>query len=175
MDSALKCVFCFSVLISLFLSSSAKTCGNLSFPSSAPNRSFRTCLDLSQSSSYLHWTYDQSTGNLDVAYRHNGVTTGRWVAWALNPTGSATAAMPGAHALVAFVASNGTATTHTLPISGYSTMLAQGDLSFPVSDLRVTYQESEVIIFATITLSGDEKIGPQHTHTTLAIAIPKVS
>ncbi|KAI9124103.1 hypothetical protein K1719_005403 [Acacia pycnantha] len=125
-----------------------------SFPSSATNRSFSTCRDLSPSSSYLHWTYDQSTGKLDVAYRHSGVTTGKWVAWALNPTGSASAAMPGAQALVAFVASNGTATAHTSPISGYSTTLAQGDLSFQVPDLTVTYQESEVIIFATITLSG---------------------
>ncbi|XP_054776507.1 cytochrome b561 and DOMON domain-containing protein At4g17280-like [Prosopis cineraria] len=155
MDAMLRFVLAFSVLISLFLASSAQTCGSLAFPSSAPNTVFSTCRDLPHLSSYLHWTYEQSTGKLDVAYRHTGISSGnKWVAWAVNPTGSASAAMPGAQALVAIVGSDGTAKAHTSPISGYSTTLQSANLSFPVSSLTATYANSEVIIFATLTLSG---------------------
>ncbi|XP_028755026.1 cytochrome b561 and DOMON domain-containing protein At4g17280 [Neltuma alba] len=154
MVAVLKFGFALSILISLFLTSSAQTCKTLSFPSSASNRVFSTCRDLPYLSSYLHWTYQQSTGKLEVAYRHSRVSSNRWVAWALNPTGSASAAMIGAQALVAIVGSDGTAKAHTSPISSLGTTLQAANLSFPVSGLTATYENNEVIIFATLTLNG---------------------
>ncbi|KAK4259116.1 hypothetical protein QN277_005483 [Acacia crassicarpa] len=150
MQTMLKLVLGFSVLTSLFLTSSAQNCSNYTFNSS---RVFSKCRDLPHLSSHLYWTFNQSSGQLDIAYRHDGInSTNKWVAWALNPTGSLTAAMPGAQALVAIL-QNGTTRAYTSPISSYSTQLQAGNLSFPVTGLTATYQNSEIIIFATLSLN----------------------
>ncbi|XP_054776508.1 cytochrome b561 and DOMON domain-containing protein At4g17280-like [Prosopis cineraria] len=150
METMLKLVLGFSALTSLFLTSSAQNCNNYTFNSS---RVFSNCRDLPYLNSHLHWTFNQSTGQLDVAYRHDGInSTNRWVAWALNPAGSLASAMPGAQALVAIL-QNGTVRAYTSPISGYSTALQPGNLSFPVSGLTATYLNSEVIMFATLSLN----------------------
>ncbi|XP_028755027.1 cytochrome b561 and DOMON domain-containing protein At4g17280-like [Neltuma alba] len=151
MEAMLKLALGFSVLTTLFLTSSAQNCTNYTFNSS---RVFSRCRDLPHLSSHLHWTFNQSTGQLDIAYRHGGInSTNKWVAWALNPTGSVSAAMPGAQALVAIL-QNGTTRAYTSPISSYATSLQAGNLSFPVSGLAATYQNREIIIFATLTLNG---------------------
>lgn len=143
-------VLAISVLSSLLLTTSAQTCNSHTFTN---NKVFSTCRDLPHLSSYLHWSYDQSTRNLDLAFRHGGITASdRWVSWAINPNNDLTNSMVGAQALVAITQSGGAPTVHTSSISSYRTALAEGNISYPISGLSATRQNNEITIFATITL-----------------------
>ncbi|XP_062153683.1 cytochrome b561 and DOMON domain-containing protein At5g47530-like [Alnus glutinosa] len=134
------------VLFSLCASSYAQTCKSYTFSS---NRVFTSCQDLPVLNAFLHWSYDQSTNKVDIAYRHTGTSTSRWTAWAINPTGSG---MVGAQALVAYQNSSSVMRVYTSPVSSYATTLAEGDLSFAVSNLSASFANSEMTIFATLTL-----------------------
>ncbi|KAI4311924.1 hypothetical protein MLD38_036788 [Melastoma candidum] len=123
----------------------AQSCASYAFSN---NQVFSSCTDLPYLNSYLHWTYDASAGKARIAYRHGSVDTSRWVAWAINPTGSG---MLGAQALVAYQQSDGSMRAYTSPISGYQTQLQEGNLSFNVSNLSATFANNEMIIFATVT------------------------
>lgn len=134
---------------SLYISScTAQSCASHKF---AGNRVFTHCSDLPYLNSFLHWNYDQSAKTVEIAYRHGGVSPSRWVAWAINPTGRG---MVGAQALVAYQKSDGSIRAYTSPVSGYQTRLAEGDLSFPVSELSATYAGNEYAIFATLKLDN---------------------
>ncbi|KAJ1427138.1 DOMON domain [Sesbania bispinosa] len=120
------------------------------------NKRYATCRDLPQLTSYLHWTYDQASGNLDIAFRHTGITsTDRWVAWAINPNNKLDPAMVGAQALVAIPQASGSPRAYTSSIASTNTQLQEGTISYPVSGLTATYQNNEVTIFATLTLPND--------------------
>ncbi|GFZ04124.1 auxin-responsive family protein [Actinidia rufa] len=84
-----------------------------------------------------------------IAFRHTGIASPRWVAWAINPEGKG---MVGSQALVAFQKSDGTMSVYTSPVTGYRTQLQKGDLSFGVSDLSATFSNNEIVIFATLEL-----------------------
>lgn len=146
MDSFLKkLLLCAAlVVLSMVAPSSAQTCSSYTFSN---NKLFSSCTDLPYLSSFLHWTYDSAAGTAQIAYRHASVDTSKWVAWAINPTGSG---MVGAQSLVAYQQSNGTMLAYTSPIAAYQTQLQEGSLSFNVSDLSATSTGSEIIIFATI-------------------------
>jgi hypothetical protein len=148
MGKALTSLLLSCVLFSLCASSFAQTCKSYTFSS---NRVYTSCQDLPVLSSFLHWTYDQPANKVDIAYRHTGTSTSRWIAWGLNPTGSG---MVGTQALVAYQNSSSAIHAYTSPISSYSTTLAQGDLSFVVSNLSATFESSEMTIFATLTLGS---------------------
>jgi len=60
--------------------------------------------------------------------------------------------MIGAQALVAISESGGAPRVYTSSIPGYSTQLAEGDISYPHSGLTATRQNSEITIYATLTL-----------------------
>ncbi|TQD92200.1 hypothetical protein C1H46_022170 [Malus baccata] len=61
--------------------------------------------------------------------------------------------MPGAQALVAWPQSSGTPKVYKSPIQSYSTTLAEGNLTYGVTDLTAEYlNNDEMIIFATWTL-----------------------
>jgi len=127
----------------------APTCKSYTFSS---NRVFTSCQDLPALNAFLHWSYDQSTNKVDIAYRHTGTSTSRWTAWAINPTGSG---MVGAQALVAYQNSSSVMRVYTSPVSSYATTLAEGALSFGVSNLSATFENSnEMTIFATLTLGS---------------------
>ncbi|KAK2652806.1 hypothetical protein Ddye_012662 [Dipteronia dyeriana] len=147
----LKLVLCFCILMFMFLSSPsyAQTCAKYSF---SGNKVFRSCNDLSVLSSFIHYNYDSSSGKLQIAYRHTGISSSRWVAWAINPTSSG---MVGSQALVAYRQSDGSMKAYTTPISSYQTQLSEGDLSFDVSDLTAAYANNEMIIFATLGLGSN--------------------
>jgi hypothetical protein len=137
------------VLFSLCASSFAQTCKSYTFSS---NKVFNLCQDLPVLSAFLHWSYDQSTNKVDIAYRHTGTSTSRWVAWAINPTSTK---MEGAQALVAYQNSSSVMHAYTSPVSSYATTLAEGALSFAVSNLSATFENSnEITIFATLTLGS---------------------
>ncbi|KAI3765342.1 hypothetical protein L2E82_15372 [Cichorium intybus] len=141
-------VFLSFLLSSLFLSSYAQTCSNYAFQN---NKVFTACNDLPVLNSFLHYTYNPSSQTLQIAYRHTNIDSSKWVAWAVNPTSQG---MAGSQALVAFQQPDGTVKAYTSPITGYATQLAEGELSFPVSDLSASLLNNEIIIFATLGLNG---------------------
>ncbi|XP_057960775.1 cytochrome b561 and DOMON domain-containing protein At5g47530-like [Malania oleifera] len=134
----LPCLF-----FSLFSPSSAQSCTKHCF---SGNRAFSSCVDLPVLNSF-HWTYDPLLGTLRTAYRHYGLTSSRWVSWAINPNSTG---MVGAQALVAYFRSDGTLKAYTSSIAGYQTQLKESNLSFGVSDLSATYSGGEITIFATL-------------------------
>ncbi|KAL5574935.1 hypothetical protein UlMin_016634 [Ulmus minor] len=148
MAEIVQLVVIVSVLASLFISSSAQTCKNYTFASS---KVFTNCTDLPYLNSFFHWTYDRSSGKLDMAYRHTGVSASTWVAWAINPT-TLSPAMPGAQSLVAYPQSGSAPKVYTSPIQGYSTQLAEGNLQYEVTNLTASYENNEMIIFGTWSL-----------------------
>ncbi|KAI3740897.1 hypothetical protein L2E82_31372 [Cichorium intybus] len=141
-------VFLLFTITTLISSSFAQTCSTYAF---ASNKIFSACNDLPVLNSFLHYTYNPSSRTLKIAYRHTNVGSSRWVAWAINPTSQG---MVGSQALVAFQQSDGKMRAYTAPVTGYSTQLQEGDLSFPVSDLSATYSNNEMIIFATLGLQN---------------------
>ncbi|XP_016195682.1 cytochrome b561 and DOMON domain-containing protein At5g47530 [Arachis ipaensis] len=136
-----------SVLVTTSL---AQTCKTQSFSN---NKVFKNCHDLSQLTSYLHWTYDQPSGILDIAFRHGGITTtNRWVAWGINPNNDLVTPMIGAQALVYLPQSSGNPRAYTTSIANTETQLQESSIRYPISDLSATYSNNEVTIFATLTL-----------------------
>ncbi|KAJ9180838.1 hypothetical protein P3X46_009036 [Hevea brasiliensis] len=148
MDGMLKLVLSLSIFMSMVLSSSAQKCSSYAFSS---NQVFSACNDLPYLNSFLHWNYNSSSSKLQIAYRHSGISSSRWIAWAINPTSTG---MVGSQSLVAFQQSDGTMKAYTSPISSYQTSLQEGKLSFEVSNLSATYSNNEMIIFATLGISS---------------------
>lgn len=129
-------------------SSFAQTCKSDTFSS---NKVYSSCQDLSVLSSFLHWNYDNSTNQVEIAFRRTGATTSSWIAWAINPSGLT---MLGSQALVAYQNSSGAMHAYTSPVTSYGTTLGEGTLSFAVSGLSATFENSEMTIFATLSLDG---------------------
>ncbi|CAH1439911.1 unnamed protein product [Lactuca virosa] len=148
MGVGLRGVFLSFAITTLFSSSFAQTCSTYAF---ASNKVFSACNDLPVLNSFLHYTYNPSSKTLRIAYRHTNIGSSRWIAWAINPTSQG---MIGSQALVAFQQSDGKMRAYTAPVTGYTTQLQEGDLSFPVSDLSATYSNNEMIIFATLSLQN---------------------
>ncbi|KAK9051787.1 hypothetical protein SSX86_028415 [Deinandra increscens subsp. villosa] len=139
---------CCTMVTTMFLTTYAQTCSNYVF---ASNAVYSACNDLPFLNSFLHYTYNPSSQTLSIAYRHTNFDSSKWTAWGINPTSQG---MVGSQALVAFQQSDGSMRVYTSPITGYTTQLAEGDLSFPVSDLSATYSNNEIIIFATLGLQN---------------------
>jgi hypothetical protein len=149
-SNILKLVLCLFVLSTLHLTSSAQKCKEYKFPN---NKVYANCSDLPYLSSFLHWTY--SKGILEVAYRRIGITSNRWVSWALNPNNKINKAMIGAQAFVAILQSNGSIKAYTTVIEGgYNTHLEMGDVFYPggENNIRVTYQNNEVVIYTEVSI-----------------------
>jgi len=150
-----RLVLAISVLGNLLLTTSAQSqaCSSHTF---TENRVFTTCRDLPHLSSYLHWSYDQSSGRLDIAFRHSGISdSDRWVSWAINPNNDLSSSMTGAQALVAISQSGGTPRAYTSSIQSPATQLAEGAISYPHSGLTATRQNNEITIYATLTLPNN--------------------
>jgi hypothetical protein len=149
MSRAFKALLFSCVLFSICVSISfAQTCKTYAFTG---NRAYSSCQDLSVLSSYLHWSYNQSTNKVDIAFRHTGTSTSRWISWAINPQGEK---MIGSQALVAHQNSSGLIHAYTAPLTGYA--VSEGSLSFGVSNLSATFDAAngEMSIFATLTLTS---------------------
>lgn len=144
----------FSLLLSLFLSSSAdQTCETYTF---ASNKFFSACNDLPYLNSFLHWNYSSSSGTLQIAFRHTMLTS-RWASWAINPNGLQNA-MIGAQALVAYQLTNGTMRAYTCQIPSYSTTMPEGKLIYNVSRLKASYADNEMIIYAALALPSNSSV-----------------
>ncbi|KAJ4795051.1 Cytochrome b561 and DOMON domain-containing protein [Rhynchospora pubera] len=81
------------------------------------NRLFASCIDLSQLSASLHWTYDPTNSTVNVAFTAPNPNSNGWVAWALNP---AKPSMVGSQAIIALHDSDGKIVVRTSNISTYS-------------------------------------------------------
>ncbi|KAK9077395.1 hypothetical protein SSX86_005732 [Deinandra increscens subsp. villosa] len=138
--------FLFLTLLSNLIISSAQDCSTYSFTN---NAIYATCVTLPVQNSHLHWNYHSANGTADIAYRHTGVSTSQWVAWALNVGGSG---MVGAQALVALPNSNGSVQAYTSDVTSYSTSLQQSPLSFQVPAIRAERVNGDVVIYATLVL-----------------------
>lgn len=153
MGGMLRLLLTLSIMSCVILTSSAQTCKNQTFSN---NKVFATCRDLPQLTSYLHWTYELSSGKLEIAFTRSGITsTNRWVAWAINPNNKLEPAMIGAQAIVAITQSSGSPTVYTSSIADTNTQLQEGSIRYPVSGLSAIYQNNEVTIFATLTIPND--------------------
>ncbi|KAL4369576.1 hypothetical protein GQ457_05G004720 [Hibiscus cannabinus] len=144
---------CKFVLISCLLvvsfsasSSSAQTCLSQTFPN---NMQYANCTDLPVLNSYLHWTYNQSDGTVEIAFRRTGTTSSQWSAWGINPSGPR---MVGTQALVALVNSSGVAQAFTTSIDSLGPSMQQTALSFPVPSLSATFDNNEITIFAVLII-----------------------
>lgn len=146
MDKYLKTILFSFILSSLLASSYAQSCDTFRFSNS---NSYSTCSSLPVLNSFLHWNYHQGNHTVDIAYRHGGVSTSQWVAWALNIGGSG---MIGSQALVAFTNSSGLVHAYTSPVTTFATTLAEGNLSFSVPRIEAEYSNNEMIIYATLQL-----------------------
>ncbi|KAL5725384.1 hypothetical protein ACHQM5_008533 [Ranunculus cassubicifolius] len=143
MAAILQAVTVLCILLSLFISSTSKTCSNYVFSN---NRGFSSCMDLPYLDAYLHWNYIPSTGRIELAYRAAQAPNG-WIAWAINPTG---VGMPGAQALVAFHHSNGSLIAYTTQLNSYNPTMKPTGLVFPVPYITAEYANNEMIIFAVV-------------------------
>ncbi|XP_023747705.1 cytochrome b561 and DOMON domain-containing protein At5g35735 [Lactuca sativa] len=141
--------FLFCILISnSILSLAQEDCSSYNFRN---NEIYATCVSLPVQNSNLHWNYHPTNGTVDVAYRHTGVSTSTWVAWALNLNGSG---MLGAQALVALPNSNGSVQGYTSAVTSYGTGLQQSPLNFVVPAIRAERLNGDVLIHATLVLPG---------------------
>ncbi|KMZ64580.1 Auxin induced-like protein [Zostera marina] len=141
------CVF----ISSLLLSVSGQGCNTFTF---SQKRLYSTCNSLPKLTASLHWNYSPSNSTVDLAFRALQ-SSGGWIAWGLNPTGSG---MPGAQTLVASMgSSDGRAIkAYTTPITNKAPDMAEGNLSFPVSDLTGEYRNGVMTIFAKITVPNGQ-------------------
>ncbi|KAE8659401.1 Cytochrome b561 and DOMON domain-containing protein [Hibiscus syriacus] len=114
------------------------------------NRQYDNCNDLPTLNCFLHWTYDQAAGTLDVALRHTGTTDSTWLTWGLNPSGPR---MQGTHALAAFVNSSGVAQAYTTSIDTMSPTMQSSALSFEVLILSARFENQEMMIFDVLRIS----------------------
>ncbi|KAK8505952.1 hypothetical protein V6N13_002609 [Hibiscus sabdariffa] len=137
---------CLVVVSFLVSSSSAQTCLSQTFPN---NMQYANCTDLPVLNSYLHWTYNQSDGTVEIAFRRTNSTSSQWSAWGINPSGPR---MVGTQALVALVNSSGVAQAFTTSIDSFAPSMQQTDLSFPVPSLSATFDNNEITIFAVLII-----------------------
>lgn len=146
-----KTLFSFCLLLSLCANSSAQTCSSYSFSS---NKLFSLCTTLPYLNAFLHWNYHPSNGTVDIAYRHASIDASKWVAWALNLEGTG---MAGCQSLVALHSTNGTTSAYTSSVNSTAiSSLAQSKLSFDVPSISAEYANSEMIIYATLVLPGNQ-------------------
>ena len=148
MDKACKALLFSCILVSLCFTSSAQTCRSYTFSNNAV---YSSCVDLPVLNSFLHWTYTQSSNAVDIAFRHTGTSSSRWVSWAINPNGLT---MLGSQSLVAYQNSSGLIHAYTSPVTSYTTTLPEGDLSFGVSNITATLVNNEMTISARLVLSS---------------------
>ncbi|CAJ2640023.1 unnamed protein product [Trifolium pratense] len=124
----------------------SKPCNTYTFPN---NLSYATCNDLPVLESSLHWNYYPKTNKVDIAFKKNNAKDSSWIAWAINPTSKG---MIGSQALIGYRRSDGGFKAYTSSITSYSTMLQEGNLSFPVYDVSGMYVNGSMMIFARLEL-----------------------
>ena len=151
MEIKLQSFFSVLILFSLCLSASAQTCR--SYNGFTNNEVFAACVDHPVLNSFLHWTLIQSNNTLRIAFRRPNTGPNQWIAWAINRQ---RLNMFGSQALVAYRNSSGIAHAYTSDVNSPTPTLQESSISFQVPQLRATYVNQEMTIFATIILGDNE-------------------
>ncbi|XP_058743477.1 auxin-induced in root cultures protein 12-like [Vicia villosa] len=133
-----------SIFISLFPTNSALTCATQKL---SPNHTFANCTDLPTLGATLHYTYNDTTRAISVAYSATPPENG-WVAWGINPTGGK---MVGTQALVAFK-NQDKVQVQLSNISSYGPITATNNLSVATSAVSGEEANGVITIFATVIL-----------------------
>ncbi|KQJ99063.1 auxin-induced in root cultures protein 12 [Brachypodium distachyon] len=138
----LALLFLVLLLSSPTLSLAASACASEKFPA---GRKYANCEDLPQLGAALHWTYDDATAALSLAFVAAPAKPGGWVAWGLNPIGSG---MAGAQALVALRPSpSAPVAVRTYNITGYVPLGGDSTpLAFPATELAADEESGGKII-----------------------------
>ncbi|TXG49163.1 hypothetical protein EZV62_025038 [Acer yangbiense] len=134
------------VISQLLILSSSQSCSSYSFLN---QNTYRACSDLGVLKSFLHWNYNETTGTIEIAYRHASIKSQTWVAWAINPSRKG---MVGSQAFVAHQTSAGIVQAYTSPVTTYGTGLEEGPLSFPVQKISAEFVNNEMIIYSMFVL-----------------------
>lgn len=150
MKIAALLVLCF--LCSLQQRSGAQSCNDVDF---SGGMSYKTCNALSVLSATLHWTYHESNGTVDIAYRAQQSSNG-WVAWAINPDSEG---MSGANAFLAFH-SGGSVTLYMTRFASTQVSVSDvtnGSLTFAVHSQKAEYSSAGgyYTIYASLDLPGN--------------------
>lgn len=133
----------FVFIFQLIQPSHSLTCSTQKFTN---NKVYQKCNDLSQLSSYLHWTYDSSNSSLSIAFIAPPAASDGWISWAINPNGTG---MIGAQSLIAYKQSDGSMTVKPYSLESYSSIV-QKNLSFDVWDLSAEHTDNMMRIYATV-------------------------
>ncbi|KAK4745306.1 hypothetical protein SAY87_011618 [Trapa incisa] len=158
-DVVFSSFFVFFISIAVFSASfvpvavSQEACRSYTFSTTTNGalQTYQTCLDLSVLSCSFHWTYSQSTGVADVAFRCSGISSLNWISWGINPSGQR---MAGTQALFAFQNSSSSAMiAYTTPLDS-SPSLIPGNLSFGVPSISATLVGNVMTIFARLQLTA---------------------
>lgn len=121
-------------------------------------RTFAHCSNLSVLSAELHWTYHEANNSLAVSFTAPPPSTGGWVAWGINPTGTG---MAGTQAFVAAQRPNGSVTVTTYNIGGYKSIVP-AELSFDVLQKSAEISGGNITIFAVVKVPTGKAASLNH-------------
>lgn len=145
------CLFSIVLFSAFFVPKVLSQAACLGYTFSNNSQTYRTCSDLPVLSSSLHWTYDQSTGVANIAFRCSQTSSSQWISWGINPSGLR---MVGTQALIAFQNSSGAMVRYTTPLESTSPTLQPGNLSFGVPSISAELEGNVMTIFATLQLAA---------------------
>lgn len=133
-----------SIFISLVFPTSALTCTSQKL---SPNHSFANCTDLPALGATLHYTYNDTTRAISVAYSAKPPANG-WVAWGVNPSGGR---MVGTQALIAFKKQDKVEVL-LFNLTSYNSLTPVTNLSVETSAISGEESNGVITIFATVIL-----------------------
>ncbi|CAO2206457.1 unnamed protein product [Urochloa humidicola] len=146
----------------------AASCASHTFSGASGGvRLYPSCTDLPRLGAALHYNYSAAANTVAVAFRAPATTQdGGWVAWGINPSGSA--GMVGTNAVVAFRRdADGALAAYPTVLDSYAPSMAPaaaGDLAFPVTGVAAEHDADgeEMVVYATVELPAGK--GSKFTH-----------
>ncbi|KAL9239161.1 hypothetical protein vseg_013508 [Gypsophila vaccaria] len=121
-------------------------CNSMTFSN---KKSFTHCKNLPTLGAILHWTYDELTSTLSMAF--TAPSKGGWIAWALNPTGTG---MVGSQALMAYKSKQSSPlVVHTTNVRAYHA-IEFDTISYSVSNISSEESFDNITIFGTWALKN---------------------
>ncbi|XP_064994712.1 cytochrome b561 and DOMON domain-containing protein At4g12980-like [Musa acuminata AAA Group] len=135
-------------LLSAVGSAAAATASGCSSMAFSSKRVYAACIDLPRLSSSLHWSYDNASATLSLAFVAPPAGPEGWVSWAINPSGGG---MIGCQTLIAFRQPNGVMGIKTCNITRYGPV-AEGPIEFETSDMAAEQSGGVMRLFAKMKL-----------------------
>ncbi|KAL5062966.1 hypothetical protein RYX36_024703 [Vicia faba] len=133
-----------SIFVSVVSPTQALTCASQKL---SPNHTFANCTDLPALAATLHYTYNDTTRAISVAYSATPPANG-WVAWGINPTGGG---MVGTQALIA-LKNQGKVEVLLFNLTSYDSIVPVKNLSVGTSAVSGEEANGVITIFATVII-----------------------